>query len=152
MIWRNPLDDIVPLYIYIHSVLQAGVGCSRGRLFRHPAKKWCGILVSLENILSASKGPPMKNVCKWACSIFLWYRVMPSNLPSGNGTEGAVVCTDLGRQLRPQFYFLWVSLMVSLCTMILSPFEFTRRFQNPGRAEPAICVYELWIQSSFLMR
>ena len=73
MIWRNPLDDIVPLYIYIHSVLQAGVGCSRRRLFRHPAKKWCGILVSLENILSASKGPPMKNVCKWACSIFLWY-------------------------------------------------------------------------------
>ena len=43
------------------------------------------------------------------------YRVMPSNLPSGNGTEGAVVCTDLGRQLRPQFYFLWVSLMASLC-------------------------------------
>ena len=45
----------------------------------------------------------------------IYYRVMPSNLPSGNGTEGAVVCTDLGRQLRPQFYFLWVSLMASLC-------------------------------------
>ena len=36
-------------------------------------------------------------------------------------------------------------------TMFLSPFEFARRFQNPGKAEPAILVYELWIQSSFLM-
>ena len=36
-------------------------------------------------------------------------------------------------------------------TMFLSPFEFARRFQNSGKAEPAILVYELWIRSSFLM-
>ena len=30
----------------------------------------------------------------------------PSDLNTGNGTEGAMVCTSLGRRLRPLFYFL----------------------------------------------
>ena len=30
----------------------------------------------------------------------------PSDLNTGNGTEGAMVCTSLGRLLRPLFYFL----------------------------------------------
>ena len=30
----------------------------------------------------------------------------PSDLNTGNGTEGAMVCTSLGSLLRPLFYFL----------------------------------------------
>ena len=30
----------------------------------------------------------------------------PSDLNTGNGTEGAIVCTSLGSLLRPLFYFL----------------------------------------------
>ena len=31
---------------------------------------------------------------------------LPSDLNTGNGTEGALVCTSLGSLLRPLFYFL----------------------------------------------
>ena len=30
----------------------------------------------------------------------------PADLNTGNGTEGAMVCTSLGSLLRPLFYFL----------------------------------------------
>ena len=38
----------------------------------------------------------------------------PSDLNTGNGTEGAMVCTSLGSLLRPLFYFLCSNLKAKL--------------------------------------
>ena len=43
----------------------------------------------------------------------------PSDLNTGNGTEGAMVCTSLGSLLRPLFYFLCSNLKAYPVHMIL---------------------------------
>ena len=57
----------------------------------------------------------------------------PSDLNTGNGTEGAMVCTKLGSLLRPLFYFLCSNLKtnpVHFSPLIVIHLVYVRIFED----------------------
>ena len=86
----------------------------------------------------------------------------PSDLRTGNGTEGAMFCTSLGNLLRPLFYFLFsnlkanpvhgtifIDLVVNLRTHKQKPFKWVRACPRKACQTPS---YSLTCFGKCLMR
>ena len=91
--------------------------------------------------------PTSNYVCRFAIRVPGW----PSDLNTGNGTEGAMVCTSLGSLLRPLFYFLCSNLKANPVDMLVEVLSLIAEHPQYFTWEPnaARCIRIHIVQATF---